>query len=182
MGDLRIGLIVPEAAKARRRSGLSRPLQTRQRIRRDVANSTRCQHGDDVSGSRVSLAHTQRHAQWLIEEVLARHGDEELKDAIAPQHRFRAEPAAWHLENDLTTADEDDAAVGDDHACRQIDVVADEEYLSFPNDAVSLQRAPDGASRSADRGHIVRRSVLLFIAVRHALLPSMLAQPLPCSP
>ena len=48
------------------------------------------------------------------------------------------EPAARHLENDLTAADEDDAAVGDDHACRQIDVVADEEDLSFPNDAVSL--------------------------------------------
>ena len=118
VGDERIWFIVPEAAKAWCRSGLSRPLQTRQRIRRDVANPTRCQHGDDVSGSRVPFSQAQRHPQRLVEEVLAGHGDEELEDAIAPQHRFRTEPAARHLENDFTATDEDDAAVGDDHACR----------------------------------------------------------------
>jgi hypothetical protein len=86
----------------------------------------------------VSLAHTQWHAQRLIEEILTWHGDKELEDAITPQHRFRAQPATRHLKNDLTTPHEHDAAVGDDHACRQIDVVAYEEDLSFPNDAVSL--------------------------------------------
>ena len=147
-----------------------------------MADPTGGEHGDNVSGSRVPLAHAQRHAQRLVEEVLARHGDEELEDAIAPKHRFWTKPAARHLEHNFTATDEDDAAVGDDHACRQIDVVADEEYLSFPNDAIVLQRAPDGATRPTDRWHVARRSVLLFIAVRHALLPSMLARPRRRSP
>jgi hypothetical protein len=126
----------------------------------------------------MSLTHTQWHAQWLIEEILPRHGHEELEDAIAPQHRFWTEPTARHLENDLTAANEDDTAVGDDHTCGQIDVIADEEHLPFPDDTISLQRAPDGATRSADRRYFARRSVLLFIAVRHALFPSTLTQPL----
>ena len=76
-----------------------------------------------------------------------------------------------HLENHLAAADENDPAMGDDHACRQIDVIADEEHLTFPDDAVGLQRPPDGATRPADWRHIARRSVLLFIAVRHACFP-----------
>jgi hypothetical protein len=119
----------------------------------------------------MPIAHAQRHTERLVEEVAARHGDEKLKDSIAAQHGLRAEPAARHLENDLPATDEDDTTVGDDHPCREVDIVADEEHLSFPDDAVGLQRAPDGATRSADRWHIVRRTMLLFIAVRHACFP-----------
>ena len=151
-----IRLIIPEAAEARRRGRLTRPLHTRQGIRGDVANPTGGQHGDDVSGSRMSLAHAQRNAQRLVEEVAARHGDEELKHSVAPQHRLGTEPAARHFEHHLTAADEHDAAVGDDHACRQVDVIADQEHLAFPDDAVGLQRPPDGATRPADRRHIAR--------------------------
>ena len=58
--------------------------------------------------------------------------------------------------------------MGDNHPCRQIDVIADQEHLTFPDDAVGLQRPPDGSTRPADWRHIARRSVLLFVAVRHA--------------
>jgi len=124
-----------------------------------------------MPGSRVPLAHAERHAQRFIKEVTARGGNEELEHPVASQHRLGTEPTTRHFKNDFTTADENDSAVGDDHACREIDVIADEEHLSFPDDAVGLQRPPDGPTRPADRRHIARRSVLLFIAVRHACFP-----------
>jgi hypothetical protein len=86
----------------------------------------------------MALTHAQRHPHRLVEEVAAGHGDEDLQDSVSPQHRFGTEPAARHLENNFAATDENNAAVSDDHARCQIDVVADEEDLTFPNDAVGL--------------------------------------------
>jgi len=119
----------------------------------------------------MPLAHAQRHSQRFIKQVAIRHGDEELEYSIAPQQRLGSEPPTRHLEDRLTAADKNHTPVGNDHARREIDIVADEEHLAFPDDAVCLQRPPDGATRPTDRWHITRRFVLLFIAVRHACFP-----------
>ena len=170
-GAERIGFIVPEAAKAWRRGRLSRPLQTRQRIRRDVANPTganmamMCPAAECPSRMRNG---TRSGSSKRLPPGMA------TKSSRIPSRRSTGSgrsQAARHLENDLSAADEDDSAVGDDHACREVDIVADEEDLTFPDDAVGLQRSPDGATRPADRWHIVRRTMLLFIAVRHACFP-----------
>jgi hypothetical protein len=119
----------------------------------------------------MSLPHAKRHAEWLVEQVSTRHGHEEIENAIASQHWLRSEPASRHIEHELATADKDHAPVGDDHARREVDVIADEQHLTFPDDTVGLERAPDGAARPTDRRNISRRFVTLFISVRHASFP-----------
>src|SRR5918997_1895172 len=67
----------------------------------------------------MPISHAQRPSQRLVEEIAAGHGDEELENSVAAQHGLGTEPAARHLENDLSATDEDDTAVGDDHACSE---------------------------------------------------------------
>jgi hypothetical protein len=54
----RIRVIAPKTAEARRRGRLTRTFQTRQCVRSNVANPTRREHGNDVSGCGMPLAHT----------------------------------------------------------------------------------------------------------------------------
>ena len=125
----------------------------------------------------MPFAHAKRDGHRLVEEVAAGHGDEEVEDAVAAQHGLRPQPLARDVEDDFAAADEDDTAVGDDHAGGEVDVIADEGNLPFPDDAVRLQRAPDGASGTADGRNVVAATGAVRPHASACQLPSTLMRP-----
>lgn len=116
----------------------------------------------------MALAHADGDGHRLVEEVAAGHGHEQVEHAVAAQHRLGAQPFARDVEGDVAAAHEDDAAMGDDHARGEVDVVANEGDLALPNDTVRLQGAPNGAAGAAHGGDIARRLVVLDFTLQHA--------------
>jgi hypothetical protein len=81
------------------------------------------------------------------------------------------QPTARRLERYLAATHEGDTAVGDDHARGEIDGPADQQNLALPDDAVGLKGTPGRAFWPGDWRNITCRSMLLFLAVDHAVFP-----------
>jgi hypothetical protein len=126
------------------------------------------EHGDEVRRDAGAVAHGEVKGFWR--GAVGRPGFENVhRDrAVAAKFRGGPEPESGNVEDDLAAASEGDPAGGDDQPGSEVRAIADDAYLTFPDNAVGLEIAPSFAARTAYERRVAAR-IAMVGAVVHAL-------------
>jgi len=103
-----------------------------------------------VATGRLTIADPQGDLFGFGEDARPWRGDGKQDKTIGRKPWGGAQPAARYFERNSAAPDESKVSMGNNQACREINLLPDQQDLSFPDDAIGLKRPPLYSPRSAN--------------------------------